>query len=72
MAHKKAAAKKPAARRRAPAKPRQTAQESKWEREGDVRTLQEAERIHSSRTRMSGAKREAAAQRKALDRIAKR
>ncbi len=67
MAVKKTATRKPATRR-----PSAAAQHAQFQRQNDLRALQEADSIRSDSTRMRGAKREALEQRRALDRIAKK
>lgn len=51
---------------------RKTAEEKRWERESDLRALQEAEKVKSDPARFRGAQREAAAQQRALAKITKK
>ena len=53
-------------------RPTAAQQEQKFQRQSDLSTLQRADEIRRDRSRMSGAKREATEQRRALDRIAKK
>lgn len=65
-------AKKKAATRKPARAVRVSSDEARFRRQADLRTLQEAEAIRSSASRMRAAKAEAAAQRKALDRVTKK
>ena len=51
---------------------KKTAQERKWQREADLRILQEAQEIQASKERIAGARREAEAQARQLKKIVKK
>ncbi len=65
-----AVARKTATRKRT-TQPTAAQQERKFQRQSDLSTLQRADEIRRDRSRMSGAKREAKEQRRALERIEK-
>ncbi len=56
------ARKNPAPARTRTRRPRMSAEEKRWQAEGDVHTLMRAEEIKANKTRMAAAKREAARQ----------
>jgi hypothetical protein len=66
MAARKKAVRKKAATRNAVAQPRMTAEDRKWRAQDDLRTLAQAEQVRKDPTRMGAARKEAAAQAKAL------
>jgi hypothetical protein len=68
MAARKTSAKKSTAARR----PSPAAQQRQFDRQNDLRTLQNADEIRRDSGRMRGAKTEAANQKRSLDRISKR
>ncbi len=56
---------------RAARPPSVAAQSAQFQRQNDLRSLQEADAVRSDSSRLRGAKREAAAQRRALDRVSR-